>query len=113
MKDSTKKHLRRRAISKTNSLARQLFWVAMLALCCAEPAFAQGGGTPFDAIGDYILEVLTGPLARTVAVISVVALGYMAFIGYLTWMWAFRFILGIILVFGGATFADLLIGTVG
>ena len=79
----------------------------------AEPALAQGGGTPFDAIGDYILSVLTGGLARTIAVISIVALGYMAFIGYLTWMWAFRFIIGIILVFGGAAFADLLIGTVG
>lgn len=110
MKDCTKKQLRRRATSKTSRFARQFCWAAMLVLCLAEPAFAQ---TPFDSIATYILGVLTGGLARSVAIIAIVALGYMAFIGYLTWMWAFRFGIGIVLVFGGAAFADLLIGSVG
>lgn len=91
-------------------------YVATIAALCflfaAEPAFAQGG-TPFESIVQYIVDVLTGGLARTVAILAVVVLGYMAFAGYLTWLWFFRIVLGIVLIFGGATLADLLIGSVG
>lgn len=82
-----------------------------LALLVAEPAFAQGG-SPFESILDYIKEMLTGPMARTAAVLAIAILGYLAFVGYLTWTWAFRIIIGIVLIFGAATIADLLIGNV-
>ncbi len=82
-----------------------------VALVVAEPAFAQGG-TPFESILQYMVDLLTGPMARTAAVLAVAILGYLAFVGYLTWTWAFRIIMGIVLIFGAATIADLLIGNV-
>lgn len=84
----------------------------LIALMIAEPAFAQGG-TPFESILQYIVNTLTGNMARIAAVLAIAVLGYLAFVGYLTWTWAFRIIIGIVLIFGAATIADLLIGAAG
>lgn len=76
------------------------------------PAIALASGNPFESIAQEIIDILTGNLARLVAIIAIAILGYMAYVGYLTWATAIRMIIGIVLVFGAAEIADLLIGAV-
>lgn len=94
------------------SKARWVWTLALLLLVLAEPAFAQGG-SPFESIAQYIVDILTGGLARIAAVLVIAILGYLAWAGLITVGAAFRAILGIILIFGAASIADLLIGAVG
>ncbi len=67
---------------------------------------------PWDAVGDKVLEILTGGLARTVAIIIVAALGISAMAGKMSWGWAANVIIGIVLVFGGAAFVDFIISVI-
>ena len=94
------------------SKARWVWTLAFLFLVVAEPAFAQGG-SPFESIAQYIVDILTGGLARIAAVLAIAVLGYLAWVGLMTFRGAFNAILGIILVFGAVSIADLLIGAVG
>lgn len=86
-----------------------LFTAAMLLV--SFPAAAQG--VPFQGPLDYVVDILTGAFARSGAILVIVISGYMAWVGRLSWGVAGRIIGGIVLIFGGATIADLLIGEVG
>lgn len=61
---------------------------------------------------DWLLDLLTNGIARSVAIIAIVVLGYMAWAGRLTGEAAVKFIGGIVLVFGGAAIVDLIIAAV-
>jgi len=88
-----------------------LFTLSFLMMAMsADVALAASG--PIEQGVDWILELLTSGIARSVAIIGIAVLGYMAWAGKLTWEKAIQFIIGIVLVFGGATLVDLLIGTV-
>ena len=80
----------------------------------SSPALAQASDlAPITNLSDFILGFLTGPFARSIAGIAVVALGIMAKAGRLKWQYAGSVIFGIALVFGGATIADQLANAAG
>ncbi|MBX2834975.1 MAG: TrbC/VirB2 family protein [Micavibrio sp.] len=86
----------------------------LCALVISSPALAQSADlAPITNLSDFILDFLTGPFARSIAGIAVVALGIMAKAGRLKWQYAGSVIFGIALVFGGATIADQLANAAG
>jgi type IV secretion system protein VirB2 len=72
-------------------------------------ALAGGGSGPWDTMGAQVLAIFTGGLTRTIAIISVIACGIAAVAGKLSWDWAIKIIVGIVLIFGGAAIVDYLI----
>ena len=86
--------------------------MALLAVCAVAimPGLAlAGGGTPWDTMGTNVLAIFTGGLTRTIAIIAVIACGIAALAGKLSWDWAIKIIVGIVLIFGGAALVDYLI----
>lgn len=67
---------------------------------------------PWDGPVERIIDILTGNLARSIAVLVCIFLGYLAWAGRMTMTLAGSFILGIVLIFGSAAIADLFIGEV-
>jgi len=72
-------------------------------------AFGQST-TAINTGAEWILELLTGTLARTSATIAVTVLGYMAFTGRMDLGRVVWIVIGIAIVFGGSTIVDSLGG---
>ena len=90
--------------------------VCVLALLvAAEPAFAQTSGpfAPLETAVQMIVDLITGPFGRLLAIIAVIALGFLAFAGRLSWFTAGAVVLGIGLVFGAPSIVDQMIAAVG
>lgn len=89
----------------------------MLVACLvvAEPAFAQSSGAfaPLETAVQMIVDFITGPFGRLLAIIAVIALGFLAFAGRLSWFTAGAVVLGIGLVFGAPAIVDEMISAVG
>ena len=93
----------------------------VLAAACAtilltEPAFAQQGSGPFaplETAVQMIVDFITGPFGRLLAIIAVIGLGFLAFAGRLSWFTAGAVVLGIGLVFGAPAIVDQMISAVG
>ena len=68
-----------------------------------------GLAAPWDSTATKILDIFTGGLTRTIAIISVIACGIAAIAGKLSWDWAIKIIVGIILIFGAASIVDYII----
>ena len=86
--------------------------MAVMAVCIAIviPGVALAGAAgPWDTMGNQVLAIFTGGLTRTIAIISVIACGIAALAGKLSWDWAIKIIVGIVLIFGGASLVDYLI----
>ena len=60
-----------------------------------------------------VVDFITGPFGRLVAIIAVIGLGFLAFAGRLSWFTAGAVVLGIGLVFGAPAIVDQLMSTVG
>jgi type IV secretion system protein VirB2 len=76
------------------------FGGSMLAFASSN-AFASGGSlTPVQTTLQTLVTTLTGPIATSLAILAVIASGFMAWAGRLTWGIAGAIIFGIILVFG-------------
>ncbi len=75
--------------------------LVMLAMT-PEIAFAA----PWDSAANKVLEIFTGGLTRTIAIIAVIACGIGALMGKLSWDWAIKIIIGIVLIFGAAAIVD-------
>jgi type IV secretion system protein VirB2 len=88
-----------------------------LAICLAlaEPSFAQTSGAfaPLETAVQMIVDFITGPFGRLLAIIAVIALGFLAFAGRLSWFTAGAVVLGIGLVFGAPAIVDEMIAAVG
>lgn len=96
---------------KEVSKARQAIatlWLFLGIMFIPSVAFAN----PIADGVDWLLDLLTNSIARSVAIIAIVVLGYMAWAGRLTGEAAVKFIGGIVLVFGGAAIVDLIIAAV-
>lgn len=80
-----------------------------------EPAFAQGAGpfAPLETAVQMIVDFITGPFGRLLAIIAVIGLGFLAFAGRLSWFTAGAVVLGIGLVFGAPAIVDQMIAAVG
>ncbi|UVW30680.1 TrbC/VirB2 family protein [Massilia sp. H6] len=89
--------------------ARSMVLMALCVVAVAPGVALAGGGSPWDSMGDEVLAIFTGGLTRTIAIISVIACGIAALAGKLSWDWAIKIIVGIVLIFGGASLVDYLI----
>ena len=94
-----------------NSLAIAMFVVSMgVFAVLPDMAFAS---TPWNSVGTQVLAIFTGGLTRTIAIIAVIACGIAGMAGKLSWDWAIKIIVGIVLIFGSATIVDYIISAVG
>lgn len=84
-------------------------------LVLTEPALAQSSGAfaPLETAVQMIVDFITGPFGRLLAIIAVIALGFLAFAGRLSWFTAGAVVLGIGLVFGAPAIVDEMIAAVG
>lgn len=64
---------------------------------------------PWDSTATQILGIFTGGLTRTLAIIAVIASGIAAIAGKLSWDWAIKIVVGIVLIFGSAGIVDYVI----
>lgn len=75
------------------------------AVLLADPALAQNLD-PLENMLQVIVDGLTGPIGRLIAILAVVAAGYMMFTGRLNWPLFLAIFFGVVLVFSAATIID-------
>lgn len=93
-----------------NEMTRRIASFAMLLLVVfisltPELAMAE----PWDNAANKVLEIFTGGLTRTLAIIAVIACGIAAVMGKLSWDWAIKIVIGLVLIFGSAAIVDYII----
>lgn len=81
-------------------------FVALLLMAFVAFAPHVAMAAPWDSTADKVLEIFTGGLTRTFAIIAVIACGIAAIAGKLSWDWAIKIIVGIVLIFGAAAIVD-------
>ena len=87
---------------------------AALSSGLTSPAFATGGTlTPVQSTLQTLVTTLTGPIATSLAILAVIALGFFAWSGRLTWGLAASVIFGIVLVFGSTQIVSFFQSAVG
>lgn len=80
----------------------------------AAPAFAAGGSlTPVQSTLQLLVTTLTGPISTSLAILAVIACGFFAWAGRLTWAIAGSVIFGIVLVFGSVQIVQFFQSAVG
>ena len=89
-------------------LASQLITADLAMAQATNQAFA-----PLQTVVQAVVDFITGPFGRLVAIIAVIGLGFLAFAGRLSWFTAGAVVLGIGLVFGAPAIVDQLMSTVG
>lgn len=94
-------------VSKFRQVMANVWLLACLALL---PEIAMAN--PIEEGVDWVLDLLTNGIARSVAIIGIAILGYLAWAGRITGEACGKYIAGIVLVFGGATIVDLVIAAV-
>lgn len=94
--------------------------IILLALCVASPtlSLAQetttgGAFAPIQTAIQLIIDFVTGPFGRALAILAVISLGLLAFAGRLSWFTVGYVVIGIGLVFGAPAIVDQLISSVG
>jgi type IV secretory pathway VirB2 component (pilin) len=95
-----------RKVDVDRRAARTMVVLALVAAAVL-PELAIAG--PWDTMGTQVLAIFTGGLTRTIAIITVIACGIAAMAGKLSWDWAIKIIVGIVLIFGAAAIVDYLI----
>ena len=104
--------MRRRA----RGCAQSVWLVAILIEDFAtSPADAQSSGSlaPVQSTLTTLVSTLTGPIATALATLAVIACGFLAWAGRLTWGVAGSVIFGIVLVFGAAQIVQFFQSAVG
>jgi type IV secretion system protein VirB2 len=105
-KAPTQPNIRTDASASSTHAARTAAFMAV-ALLAIVPDLALAG--PWDSVAQNVLDIFTGGLTRTIAIIAVIVCGLMAFFGKMQWSWAINIIIGIVLVFGSTTVVDYII----
>jgi type IV secretion system protein VirB2 len=90
---------------------KQVFALLPILAIALMPDVAMAAN-PWDNMLNGVIGFLNGGTTRLVAILVVIALGFLAWFGKLTMGKAGGFIGGIVLVFGAAAIADLFIATV-
>lgn len=93
--------------------AARITSIAAAFLLVAGDAFAQGTLQPVQSTLQTLVQALTGPIATSLAILAVIACGFLAFTGRLTWGIAGSVIFGIVLVFGSAQIVQFFQSAVG
>ena len=81
---------------------------AALSLTLVEPSFAQTGG--IESVLQNIVDMLTGNVARLLAVIAVIIVGIAWMFGYLDLHKAAFVVLGIGIIFGATEIVNMIAG---
>lgn len=84
-----------------------VFLLVGIAFFALTPGIAAAA--PWDSAAQKVLEIFTGGFARTLAIIAVIACGIAAIAGKLSWDWAIKIIIGIVLIFGATAIVDYVI----
>jgi len=93
--------------------ARRAATIALV-LMSGDGAFAQSGTlAPVQSTLTTLVSTLTGPIATALATLAVIACGFLAWAGRLTWGVAGSVIFGIVLVFGAAQIVQFFQSAVG
>ena len=87
--------------------AMRALGIAAVVLAAVMPELAMAA--PWDSLATSVLGMLTGGLTRTVAIIAVIACGFSALAGKMSWTWAINVGVGIVLIFGSAAIVDYLV----
>lgn len=101
---------------KTSRVAVAISVLIVAQLANADTAMAQATNqafAPLQTVVQAVVDFITGPFGRLIAIIAVIGLGFLAFAGRLSWFTAGAVVLGIGLVFGAPAIVDQLISTVG
>lgn len=98
-----KKHFLKRA----KKMAKPVLAVMALLLL---PTYALANPVT-DGVG-WVLDLLTNGISISIAIIAIVILGIAALFGKIQGDMAWRFVLGLILIFGGATLIDLFVSAI-
>lgn len=86
----------------------------LIAASLSSHALAQAGQLqPVQSALSTLVSTLTGAIATSLAVLAVIACGFFAFVGRLTWGLAGSVIFGIVLVFGSAQIVQFFQSAVG
>ncbi len=89
--------------------ATNVMMMLALGLIALMPEMAMAA--PWDSAATQVLAIFTGGLTRTMAIIAVIACGIAAIAGKLSWDWAIKIIIGIVLIFGAAAIVDYVIAS--
>jgi type IV secretion system protein VirB2 len=97
------------------SLSRLPLAGMLLVISIADAAAQSSGGTlqPVQSTLTQLVSALTGPIATALATLAVIACGFFAWSGRLTWGIAGSVIFGIVLVFGSAQIVQFFQSAVG
>lgn len=95
------KFLKRRSDMDWKRLAALLPFLMLT----ANPALAQDL-SPVQTMFENIVNALTGPIGRLIAILALVASGYAMFTGRLNWPWFVAILVGVVLVFSAPTIID-------
>lgn len=94
------------AAARLPRLTLRHFLIALpFAALLAGPALAQNLD-PLENMLQVVVDGLTGPIGRLIAILAVVAAGYMMFTGRLNWPLFLAIFFGVVLVFSAATIID-------
>lgn len=92
----------------TNRAVRSAVLMIGISALALMPGAAMAA--PWDSVATSVLEIFTGGLTRTIAIIAVIAMGIAAMAGKLSWDWAIKITVGIVLIFGSTAIVDYIIG---
>lgn len=81
--------------------------ITFVALLAIVPELASAA--PWDGMATQILSIFTSGLTRTIAIIAVIACGIAAIAGKLSWDWAIKIVVGVVLIFGSTALVDYMI----
>jgi type IV secretion system protein VirB2 len=93
------------AVSLPRLSLRHLLIALPFMAVLAQPALAQDLD-PLQNMLQTVVDALTGPIGRLIAILAVVAAGYMMFTGRLNWPLFLAIFFGVVLVFSAATIID-------
>lgn len=87
---------------------------ALFLSLASSPALATGGTlAPVQSTLQTLVQTLTGPIATSLAILAVIASGFLAWAGRMTWGIAGSIIFGIVLVFGSTQIVQFFQSSVG
>lgn len=93
----------------------RVFPLGVLALLLTNSAAFATGGTlsPVQSTLQTLVQTLTGPISTSLAILAVIAAGFLAWAGRMTWGIAGSIIFGIVLVFGSTQIVQFFQSSVG
>lgn len=91
---------------------KKYIFIALFFLALFSPTFIFAAGTEnaVSCVLCKIIHLLTGSIGRSLSIIIVISLGFMLFLGKVTWGLAFAIFIGMSLIFGAENAVSLVGG---